>query len=182
VRLGGGFGSGGAAELGEDVGDVHAGRFRRDEQRAGDLAVGLARCDETEHFELAAGQAEAVTTGLSVAGPAGEIGDLLRQRAGAEALRNRRGAAQPGRGRLASGSGRGGQRDHGGADQRDGDLVWLVDGLPGRDGLVRGGQPTVEGVGGGVGVGGVRVRVGGVRVSLRIDHRVRQLPGSLYRA
>ncbi len=46
VRDGGGLGPACRAELGEDVGHVHAGRLRRDEQHGADLPVAPARGDE----------------------------------------------------------------------------------------------------------------------------------------
>src|ERR1700722_16388150 len=56
VGDGGGFGAVGDGELGEDVGDVHAGGLGRDEQLGADLAVGLAPGEQPEHVALAVGQ------------------------------------------------------------------------------------------------------------------------------
>src|SRR5579859_6702342 len=53
---GGFYGEVGDGELGEDVGDVHAGGLGRDEQLGADLAVGLAPGEQPEHVALAVGQ------------------------------------------------------------------------------------------------------------------------------
>jgi hypothetical protein len=55
VSGGGGFAAAGHAELGEDIGHVHAGGLGRDEELGGDLAVASAGRDEPQHLELARG-------------------------------------------------------------------------------------------------------------------------------
>ena len=56
---GGGLDAAADAELGEDVGDVHAGRLGADEQFPGDLRVGAPGRDECEDLALTVGEAEA---------------------------------------------------------------------------------------------------------------------------
>jgi hypothetical protein len=53
VGDGGGLDPGVDAELGEDVGDVDAGRLAADEQRLGDLAVAAAGRDQCQYLGLA---------------------------------------------------------------------------------------------------------------------------------
>ena len=100
MGLDGGLGAGRGAQLGEDVRHVHARRLGRDDQGGGDLPVRLPGRDEAEDLELPAGEAGIVGVAVG-ARPAGEVGDLRDERAGAEPLGDRRGAAQPRR-RLAA--------------------------------------------------------------------------------
>ena len=53
-----GLAAAGRAQLGQDVGHVHAHRLGRDEQLAGDRGIAQAGGDQAEHLELARGQAE----------------------------------------------------------------------------------------------------------------------------
>ena len=92
---GGGFGAAGGAELAEDVGHVHAGRLRRDEQHGGDLPVAAARGDEPEDLAFPAGQrgqdlAVAMLFRGSDPGPAGEVVERPAQRPGPELVRRLR--------------------------------------------------------------------------------------------
>jgi len=50
VGEGGGFDAAGDAELGHDVGHVHAGGLGRDEQFGCDVAVGAADDEEAQHL------------------------------------------------------------------------------------------------------------------------------------
>jgi len=59
VGDGGGLDAAADTQLGEDVGDVHAGRLGADEQLPGDLRVGAAGRDEHQDLALAVGEAEA---------------------------------------------------------------------------------------------------------------------------
>ena len=54
----GGLDPAGDAELGQDVGDVHAGRLGADEQRLGDLTVAAALGHQPQHLQLAGGEPE----------------------------------------------------------------------------------------------------------------------------
>jgi predicted dehydrogenase len=60
----GGFGAAGGAQLGEDVGDVHAGGLRGDEQLRADLAVGQAAGEQAEHLAFTVGQGGGHTAGV----------------------------------------------------------------------------------------------------------------------
>jgi len=55
------LGAVGDAELGEDVGYVHAGGLVADEQRVGDLPIGAALGYPCQHLPLPRGQAKPVT-------------------------------------------------------------------------------------------------------------------------
>ena len=94
---GGGLGTAGRAELAEDVGHVHAGRLRRDEQHGGDLPVAAARGDEPEHLAFPAGQRREPRAVRRVVGrradprPAAQVRQRPAQRPGPQAVRRLRG-------------------------------------------------------------------------------------------
>jgi hypothetical protein len=106
VGDGGGLDPGGDAELGQDVGDVDAGRLGADEQRLSDLAVAGAGRDQRQDLSLTRGEAELLGRGrrrggrrgdVRVQAEAGALGqglDLGVEGAGAEAGGDRGGTAQ----------------------------------------------------------------------------------------
>jgi hypothetical protein len=92
------------SELGQDVGDVDAGRLRGDEEFLGYLAVGAAGGDQAQDVVFASGEAERRdgvgggegglgSTAEGESGAAGEEGDVVGEWAGAEVVGD--GGGQP---------------------------------------------------------------------------------------
>src|SRR5215216_7229453 len=132
----------GDAELGQDVGDVHAGGLGADEQRLGDLAVAAPGRHQRQHLGLARGEAQllgrrrrtsgygwgADVWGQVQAGTPRQGPYLGIQGAGAETAGDLGGGAQHHRGGLAVA---GGQQRLGLAEAGVGGPVGLAQPLPG---------------------------------------------------
>src|SRR5579859_4858463 len=95
---GSGLEAAGNAELAQDVGDVHAGRFLADVEGSGDLSVGQAVAERPDDLAFPWGQAGRVRfwrrgrrRGQVDAGQAGQCGDLYAHRRGRETARDRLG-------------------------------------------------------------------------------------------